>query len=58
LRRQITNEKSKKSIESLISIYKSDLAIKEDTLKSFSIERKYLNKDLANLHLLLGIDNK
>ena len=58
LRRQITNEKSKKSIESLISIYKSDLAIKEDTIKSFSIERKYLNKDLANLHLLLGIDNK
>ena len=58
LKKQIKDDKTKAEIESLISIYKSDLAIKEDTLKSFDIERKYLEKDLNNLHLLLGIDNK
>lgn len=58
LKFQIKDEKSKKEIESLIKIYKGDLELKEETLKSFNIEKKYLNKDIKNLYILLGIDNK
>lgn len=49
---------SKKEIESIITIYKTDLFLKEESLKSFDIEKKYLEKDIKKLHLLLGIDEK
>ncbi|WP_412031436.1 ATP-binding cassette domain-containing protein [Metamycoplasma buccale] len=58
LESQIVDEKSKEEIKSFISIYKSDLFIKEETMKSFDIEKKYLLKDINNIYLLLGIDYK
>ncbi|TPR53267.1 ATP-binding cassette domain-containing protein [Metamycoplasma neophronis] len=39
-------------------MYQSDLSLKEDTLKSFTIERKYLERDIENIYILLGIDHK
>ena len=39
-------------------MYHSDISLKEDTLKSFDIERKYLDKDINNIYVLLGIDHK
>ncbi|ENY68492.1 Oligopeptide ABC transporter, ATP-binding protein [Metamycoplasma auris 15026] len=39
-------------------MYNSDITLKEDTLKSFKIERDYLNKDIKNIYVLLGIDYK
>ncbi|AWX69442.1 ATP-binding cassette domain-containing protein [[Mycoplasma] anseris] len=57
LRSQIKDKKTEKEINSLISIYKSDLSIKEDTLKSFIIEKRYLNQDIKRIYLLLGVDN-
>ncbi|WP_369085714.1 ATP-binding cassette domain-containing protein [Metamycoplasma spumans] len=53
-------EKIKKVDDTLqlnLKMYKSDLNLKEDTLKSFAIERKYLEKDVKNIYLLLGIDH-
>ncbi|TDU98038.1 ATP-binding cassette domain-containing protein [Metamycoplasma hyosynoviae] len=58
LESKITDEKSFKEINALISYYKSDIAVKKDTLKSFQIEKYYLDKDLKNLYILLGIDLK
>ncbi|ACF07264.1 phosphate ABC transporter ATP-binding protein [Metamycoplasma arthritidis] len=58
LKSLIVDERSKVQIESLISIYKSDLFVKEETLKSFDIEKKYLNKDISDIYLLLGVDHK
>lgn len=58
LKSLIVDERSQKQIESFISIYKSDLFVKEETLKSFDIEKKYLNKDISDIYLLLGVDHK
>ncbi|AZZ65556.1 ATP-binding cassette domain-containing protein [Metamycoplasma phocicerebrale] len=49
---------TKKELLTKIKMYHSDISLKEDTLKSFNIERKYLNKDIKNIYLLLGIDHK
>lgn len=42
----------------ILKMYHSDISLKEDTLKSFDIERKYLDKDINNIYVLLGIDHK
>ncbi|VEU77926.1 ATP-binding cassette domain-containing protein [Mycoplasmopsis columbinasalis] len=56
----ITNNPNRdnKDIVTVINSYKSDLAVREDTLNSFSIERKYLNKDINNIYILLGVNYK
>lgn len=56
LESQIKDKETEKDIRSLIAIYKSDLAIKLDTLKSFTVEKHYLNKDISKIYLLLGVD--
>nr|WP_245599318.1 ATP-binding cassette domain-containing protein [Mycoplasmopsis iners] len=45
-----------KTIHTVTNSYKSDLAIREDTLKSFHIEKKYLQKDIDNIYILLGVN--
>ncbi|VEU76971.1 ATP-binding cassette domain-containing protein [Mycoplasmopsis columbina] len=47
-----------KTIETVLKSYKSDLLTREDTLKSFHIERKYLKKDINNIYILLGVNQK
>ncbi|PZV98757.1 ATP-binding cassette domain-containing protein [Metamycoplasma auris] len=47
-----------KELDVAIKMYNSDINLKEDTLKSFKIERDYLNKDIRNIYVLLGIDYK
>ncbi|MGX9389184.1 MULTISPECIES: ATP-binding cassette domain-containing protein [unclassified Mycoplasma] len=48
----------KKDKDTVVKMYNSDIALKEDTLKSFNIERDYLRKDIKRIYLLLGIDYK
>ncbi|MBN4089191.1 ATP-binding cassette domain-containing protein [Mycoplasma enhydrae] len=48
----------KKDLDTTLKMYHSDVSLKEDTLKSFHIEKKYLNRDIKNIYILLGIDNK
>ncbi|CRH47965.1 Uncharacterised protein [Chlamydia trachomatis] len=48
----------KKDEDTVIKMYNSDIALKEDTLKSFNIERDYLKRDIKHIYLLLGIDYK
>lgn len=48
----------KKEQDTVIKMYNSDITLKEDTLKSFNIERNYLKKDIRNIYILLGIDFK
>ncbi|KUH47381.1 ATP-binding cassette domain-containing protein [Mycoplasmopsis meleagridis] len=47
----------KKNIAIVTSSYKSDISVREETLKSFNIEKKYLSKDIANIYILLGINH-
>ncbi|BAP39555.1 ATP-binding cassette domain-containing protein [Metamycoplasma canadense] len=48
----------KKDLDIVLKMYNSDITLKEDTLKSFNIERSYLLKDIKRIYLLLGIDYK
>ncbi|TPI01531.1 ATP-binding cassette domain-containing protein [Mycoplasma struthionis] len=48
----------KNELQGSIKIFKSDTSLKEETLKSFDIEKKYLLKDIANIYILLGVNHK
>ncbi|TPE57585.1 ATP-binding cassette domain-containing protein [[Mycoplasma] falconis] len=52
------SDKISKGSMQAIKSYKSDIAIKVDTLKSFDIEKKYLEKDINDIYVLLGVDIK
>ncbi|WP_027334011.1 ATP-binding cassette domain-containing protein [Mycoplasma elephantis] len=56
--KQKLQEKTKdfKEIKLEISKFETIVQEKKQTLKSFDIEVKYLNKDIRSLHLLLGIN--
>ncbi|MEA4115399.1 ATP-binding cassette domain-containing protein [Mycoplasma sp. 744] len=47
----------KRTAKTIINSYKSDLLVREETLKSFKIEKKYLNYDVNNIYMLLGVNN-
>lgn len=65
LKNNSTNEKIKKSILKLenklsqynvdLKVYKSNVKDKLNSIKAFDIESKYLNKDLSNIYVFLGI---
>ncbi|WP_427902943.1 ATP-binding cassette domain-containing protein [Metamycoplasma alkalescens] len=55
---KIKINQQQKDLDRLIKTYNSDITLKEDTLKSFNIERNYLNKDIKNIYVLLGVDHK
>ncbi|WP_036430769.1 ATP-binding cassette domain-containing protein [Mycoplasmopsis felis] len=65
LKNNSTNEKIKKSILKLenklsqynvdLKVYKSNIKDKLNSIKAFDIESKYLNKDLSNIYVFLGI---
>ncbi|UUD37321.1 ABC transporter ATP-binding protein [Mycoplasmopsis equigenitalium] len=48
--------KDKKDIKFEVDKFETLVREKKQTLKSFDIEVKYLNKDIKSLHLLLGIN--
>ncbi|WP_373440032.1 ATP-binding cassette domain-containing protein [Metamycoplasma equirhinis] len=51
-------DKNNKTLQLNKKMYKSDLTLKEDTIKSFNIEKHYLQKDIKSIYILLGIDHK
>ncbi|AXE60649.1 peptide ABC transporter ATP-binding protein [[Mycoplasma] phocae] len=47
-----------KDLSLSLKMYESDISLKEETLKSFDIEKKYLKRDIKSIYVLLGIDLK
>ncbi|MBN0970745.1 ATP-binding cassette domain-containing protein [Mycoplasma phocoeninasale] len=50
--------KHEKELSLSLKMYESDISLKEDTLKSFDIEKTYLKRDIKSIYVLLGIDLK